>query len=410
MRQWPLLLSLALGTGAAVAPAAAQSPAVRFSLGDALRRARDVAPEHAAGMARVEAARRGAESASRWPNPVAEFRQENWFSGVSRDTLPLDTFAEVTQLIEVGGKRGARKGVAQAATALEEAATGLVQVQLAREVSRAYLEALRQRERHRTLTQQTADLAEMVRVMERRVALGSSPEADLLKLRTEEARAGLERVRSEVGAHRALIDLTARLDQDVLLDALALPEVGIAPTGDLAQAVARRPDVVRARRAAEVARQMLRLEEARRFPDPALNGGLKRTTGLNTAQFTVTMPIPLFNRNDQARALAEGAVRAADLDALAVERRARADVLVSRGAAVTLAAHARDARATLLEPARAAREAARAAYRAGALDVLRVVDAERVATDVALVVGDLEVEAVMAAIEAQLAGGEVPQP
>jgi cobalt-zinc-cadmium efflux system outer membrane protein len=385
-------------------------PAAPFTLADALARAREVAPENAAAAARVEAARQGASEAGRWANPVFEFRQENWLSGVSRDELPLDTFAEVTQLIEIGGKRGARKGIAEAQSGLEDAMAAVTRRQLSRDVARTYLDALRQRERHRTLTAQAADLREMVRVMDRRVALGTTAEADLLKLRTEEARAGLDLVRSDVGASRALAELGARLGLDPAIESLELPTAPPVDARDPAAALGRRPDITLAQRSVEAARQTLRLEDARAVPDPSVNGGWKRTVGYDTAQFTVSMPLPLFNRNHQARIIAEGAVKAAELDLAATERRARGELEATRQAAERLGARARDARATLLEPARAARDAARAAYRAGALDVLRLVDAERVATEAALVVTDLEIDAVAAAIDARLAAGEDPLP
>lgn len=406
----PVPLALALAIGSATTPASAQPSPEPLSLARALVRAHEVAPEMAAAAARLEAARLGASEAGRLPNPVFEFRQENWLSGVSRDELPLDTFAEVTQLIEIGGKRGARKGVAAASAGIAQALARLTRLQVARDVSRAYLDALRHRERHRTLTVQVADLGEIVRVMDRRVALGTTAEADLLRLRTEEARAGLDLVRSDVGARRALAELGARLGLDPALDALELPTVPPPTPRDPAIALASRPDMTMAQQSLEAARQALRLEEARAVPDPSVNGGLKRTTGLNTAQFTLTMPVPLFNRNHQARVLAAGAVTAAELDLAATERRARGEWQAAREAAERLAARTRDARTTLLAPARAARDAARAAYRAGALDVLRLVDAERIATEAALVVTDLEIDAAAAAIEARLAVGEEPLP
>jgi cobalt-zinc-cadmium efflux system outer membrane protein len=152
------------------------------------------------------------------------------------------------------------------------------------------------------------------------------------------------------------------------------------------------------------------LEEARRLPDPSANGGLKRTVGVNTAQFTVSMPLPLFNRNNLARIVAAGEVRAAEFALAAAERRARGEIAAAQDAAVRLSTRARDVRATLVDPARGAREAARAAFGAGALDVMRLVDAERVATEAALVATDLEVDAVVAAIESRLAAGEGPLP
>lgn len=409
--RWSPCWALVVAFGCWDGPVLAQTPAAQpLTLVEALARAREVAPESAASLARVEAARQGVSEAGRLPNPIFEFRQENWFSGVPRQALPLDTFAEVTQLIEIGGKRGARRGVAEAQAGMQEAGAGLTRQSLTREIARTYLEALRHRGRQRTLRAQAADLAEMVRVMDRRVAVGTTAEADLLKLRTEEARAGLDLVRSAVAAGRALTELGARLDMDPQLDALELPAITPLVTTDVAAALNRRPDLVLARRTVEAAQQTLRLEEARRVPDPSVNSGLKRTVGVNTAQFTVSMPLPLFNRNNLARVIVAGEVRAAEFALVAAERRARGELLAAREAAERLSTRSRDARATLLDPALEAREAARAAFGAGALDVMRLVDAERVATEAALVATDLEIDAVVAAIEARLAAGEDPLP
>lgn len=405
--RWALLLAVAGWT----APGLAQTPLPQpLTLAQALTRAHQIAPEAAAVLARVEAARQGIDEAGRLPNPTFEFRQENWLSGVPRETLPLDTFAEVTQLVEIGGKRDARRGVAAAQAGLHEAGAGLTRLALTREVSRTYLEALRQRERQRTLATQAADLAEMVRVMERRVAVGTAAEADLLKLRTEEARASLDQVRSDLAARLALAALGARLDLDPSLDALELPAVPPLVTTDLDAAVSRRPDLAMARGAVDIAEQTLKLEQARRLPDPSVNGGLKRTVGVNTAQFTVSVPLPLFNHNNLARVVAAGEVRAAEFALAAAARRAHGELVAAREAASRLTTRARDVRATLVQPALGAREAARAAFGAGALDVIRLVDAERVATEAALVATDLEIDAVEAAIETRLAAGETPLP
>ena len=146
--RWALLLALVL----LPTPAAAQRSSEPLTLAQALERARQTAPDSAAGRARAEAARLAAAAASRLPNPVFEFRQENWLSGVTRDVLPLDTFAEVTQLIEIGGKREARRRVAEAQAETAGAEAALVERTVLRDVSRTFLEAIRQRERQRTLS------------------------------------------------------------------------------------------------------------------------------------------------------------------------------------------------------------------------------------------------------------------
>ncbi|MCC7123277.1 MAG: TolC family protein [Acidobacteria bacterium] len=395
---------------AAPAWAGAQPAASRLTLADAIARARAVAPEAAAGRARAEAARTGVADAARLPNPIFEFRSENWFSGVSRRELPLDTFAEVTQLIEVGGKRGARRAVAEARAGVEAATAALVERNLVRDVAQVFLEAVRARHRQQALTTQAADLTEMVRVLDRRVAVGTTAEADLLKLRVEQARTALDLVRSETAAAQALAELSARLDVDATLDTLDAPAPPPVDAADVDAVLARRPDVILAVRAVDEARESLRLEQARGVPDPSVNAGYKRTVGYDTALVTVSVPLPVFGRNNLARVIAAGELRAAEFERAAAERRARGELLAAREAATRLTAQARDARTTLVDPARAARDAARAAFQTGALDVLRLVDAERVHADAVLIAIDLEIDAVAAAIAARLAAGEEPLP
>lgn len=403
---------LAVAVAWAPTPTAAQpavSASVPFTLADALARARDESPEAAAMRARVDAARLAAGHAGWLPNPVVEFRTENLASGVSRSILPLDTFAEVTQVIELGGKRAARRAVAEAEAGGVAAAAAVLDARVALEVSRGYLDAVRLRERHRALAAHVADLIEAARVLERRVAVGATAGSELLRVQTEAARAGSDLVRTELAASRALVALTSRLAVETTLNALVAPPAPGLPTADEA-AVSRRPDMAAASRTVDTARQGLRLEDARAVPDPAVNAGYKRTVGYNTAQVTVSVPIPLFNRNRPARILAEGQVRAAELERTATERRARGELAATRAAAVALTLRAQDARATLVEPAIGARDAARAAFSTGVLDVLRLVDAERTFTEATLVAIDLEVDAVVAAIEARLAAGEDPLP
>ena len=55
-------------------------------------------------------------------------------------------------------------------------------------MARRFLAVLRERDRWQTLSEQTVDLGELVRVLERRVAEGMTAEADLRKLQTERVR------------------------------------------------------------------------------------------------------------------------------------------------------------------------------------------------------------------------------
>lgn len=386
--------------------AAAQPAGGPMTLADALARARESSPVVAAAQARLGAARDAQPRAGRPLNPLVELRSENWASGVAGG-LPLDVFATVTQTVELGGKRDARRAVANAAYDTAAATAAIVWRDVALAVTTDYLAAVRAADHARALTDHAASLTEAVRVMGRRVEVGAAPEADLLKLRTEEARVVMERTRAEVARARALAVLGARIGVDVTPAQLQRPAVPMA--ADLAVSPVH-PELRAAESLLASARATSRAERARGVPDLGVNAGVKRTSGYNTGVAAFTMPIPIFDSNGVARAIAEGQVRAAEQERLAVERRLRGTLTAAATAARTLRTQAAAAERTLVVPARGARDAARAAFASGALDVMRLVDAERVVIDAERVAIDIEIDAVTAAIEARLAAGEEPLP
>ena len=401
-----ILVAAVLLSGAAGAAAQSAPP---LPLAAALALARDALPEVAAATARVDAAREASQLAGRLPNPAIEVRSENWASGAPDPGLPLDVFATVTQAVELGGKRRARVGVSAAGVSSAEAFRAVVLNRAALDVSRVYLDAVRLRDRARAQRDHAASLGEATRVMRRRVEVGTAPESDLLKLVTEEARAALDLTRSTLGAARAVALLGARLGTDVDPEQLQLPAVPAVPA-EGAVLVDRLPDLAAARSAVTAATGLVDLERARGVPDLAVNAGVKRTAGYTTGVAALTVGLPIFDRNGLARALAAGHLRAVQLDAQAVERRLRGEFAATRAAAVSLGERAAWAPAGLVEPARAARDAARAAFAAGALDVLRLVDAERVFAEASALSVELTVDAVAAAIEVRLASGREPLP
>jgi outer membrane protein TolC len=87
-----------------------------------------------------------------------------------------------------------------------------------------------------------------------------------------------------------------------------------------------------------------------------------------------------------------------------------ADATTTIRTARTLADRAARAERELLAPAGVVREAARAAFREGTVDVLKLIDAERVYGEVLRTALDLQLEAAGTAIEARIALGEVPLP
>lgn len=410
----------------------AQPATAGTTLRDALIQARAQSPARRAAAARVEAADLSRSLSGRTPNPIVELRWENWAPNL-HDRLAYDTFATVTQTVELGGKRSARQGVAAAGAQGARAALWASERDLDAEIVRRYLTVVRERDHNRTLAEHADGLAELVRILERRVAEGVAAEADLEKLRTERARVDIDAMLARMHAERELAVLAALVGWSPApaLDALDAPALALVPAASdpgtsepgtgaprviapsaavVDAALDRRPDVQQAAARLEAARQTLRFESARRVPDLQVIGGLKRTSAYDTGVASVLVPIPLFDRNQPALALARGGVTAAELELAQTRRLADGQIRAALQAAGTLARRSRDADARLVAPAAVVRSAARAAFESGAGDLLRLVDAERVFADARMAVNALQNDAIQAAIEARLALAEDPVP
>ena len=400
----------------AASAAAQEDPAPEpITLADVLAAGRAESPQVAAARSRERAAVAAAGVAGRWTNPAIEFRSENFGADIPGG-LPLDSFATVTQRLELGGKRGARRGAALAGAETARVDAFATMRGIEHELAAGFLETVRLRDRATILAGQRDALAELVRVLERRVAEGFTPDADRARLAAETAAVSIAVTRAGVAAERAFLELgaLAALPRDGSAAALVRPGPVPLPAGDPAElaagAAAARPDVRAAVARVGAAERTLRLENSLRNPDLIVNTGLKRTLDTNTGVLAVGVGLPIFDRNQAAATLARGEVRAAELERDLVTRRAEADATAALVAARRLAGAAADAEAQLVEPAAVARTAMRSAFDLGAADILLVVDAEGAFADARLLANDIRIEAVAAAIAARLALGEAPLP
>ncbi len=398
-----MFAAAALSTPGWVASASAEVP-----LATALDAARS-AYRNRAAAARVEAAQGALAQAAAWPNPNLELRQENlghdsgWSAEVA---LPIDFFATLSQPIELGGDRRARRDMAGAELQQAAAEAQAMQRAVELEAMRLYLAVLREREILAATDERRGALQAQIDGLQRRVDEGHVAEADVLKLRTEAARLDADMTRSRLTLRRRLGALAALLagPDPLSADDLVLPPPLAPPEGDpeaLAQAaLARQPDV-----AAAVARQRrsdaaVAFAYAQRVPNPNVTAGYKRTSGADTFVAGVNVALPLFDRNRGALMSAVAEQQATDLDAEALRARRKAEMVAILVAARELAERAARAPQELLAPAEAVRRAARSSFREGVSDVLPLVDAERVYGEAQREALDLRLEAFARSFEA----------
>ncbi len=354
-----------------------------------MARARERSPAVQAAEQEVAAARANWYQAGRPPNPLAELRAENWrITPDLRARDPeLDFFATLSQLLEIGGKRAARRAVALAAIDLAQAEALAVAQQLALETAKQFLAVVQAREELRAIAESENSVRSLRNVAQRRVAEGRVAEAEQLKLETELGR--LRALSAEVLANQsgALQQLRQLLDEPSLEpEALEQPQCTPAPMGndlELVERVLRKHPEYQARRAEkDQAQHSFDLEHRRRIPDPALTTGYKRTADRDTFVAGVMIPLPLFDTNWGNVQRAAAQLRAAYVREDATVLRLKGELLGLLQRWRALAAQALAAPRDLVAPAASVRQAARVAFEEGSGDILALVDAERVYLEV----------------------------
>jgi outer membrane protein, heavy metal efflux system len=404
------VVAASAGAPAAITPEHQPAPPT-LTLAAAVTQARTASPRRRAAMLVADGARDAVRFAGKLANPVFELRTENW-NGSDRALAPdLDTFAVLTQPVELGGKRGLRRQLAESDSDVASRALASLERALALDTVRAYVQALKARALVEALTSNRAALSALVDSMVLRVREGYSAEADLLKFRTEAARVDADIARARLELDRGLADLTVATGASALIRAAQLvepPPLPVPPpdAGAIAAAVARHPDVLEAAANVARARRLTAYERARQLPDALVSGGYKRTAGFDTLVLGVSLAVPIFDRNGASVARSVGIEQgaAAARDALVHRFTNDAEALIR--AAETIAERAGKAAQELLEPAEVVRRAALTAFQEGTADVLKLIDAERVYTDVHRTAIDLRLDALLATIEARFALGE----
>lgn len=288
---------------------------------DLVRRALVSNGELAAARLDIERARARLRQAGLRPNPTLDFEQTmGRFTGSAGDR---ETSIGVSIPLEVGGKRGRRIELAQAELEAAKAAVADRERRLTNEVRSTHAEALAAlRELQITESLNDIDL-QTTRFVQARVNEGETAPIELSLLRVEVDRLRSRRALVEGRLQAALLKLKSlagipSAEQLRLREDLATPVLPAPPTSlDAAIEIAlrTRPDLRLARLTEEVAQAGLRLARAEGVPDvtPFTKYTSSRSVFDDTPagafvdrgsslSFGVSIGIPVFNRNQGAKA------------------------------------------------------------------------------------------------------------
>ncbi len=355
---------------------------MNLSLQEAIHQALSVNPQLAMAQGRVEDARGQRVQAGLSPNPRLVLQSEDvrfWGSQPHSFANTTEDYGYIGQVIESGGKRLRRLDVATSGEHRAQLDQELTRRQLAVNVATAYWSAAGAARIRDLLQENLQTYREDVRYGRNRVQEGVMAEADLMRIELERDRVQIDALAGAREADQAMVNLYRALGksdfpQTVLTD--SLDNVHAATIPELTHVLQIRPELLMARETVNQAEANVRLQRANARTDPQVFAGYKRTIGLDTLYGAVQIDLPLRNRNQGNIGSAEAQVRVAQASLRATEAGVKADVEAATRAyqdeqLVLDTLPATKARAQEAE------RLARSAYREGAIDLLRLLDAER---------------------------------
>ncbi len=367
-----------------------QPPVDSVSLRDAVALALLHSPELAAFAWETRAREARILQAGLPQNPVVGVVAEDL--GASRlanggpgneQAIQPQTTVQLSQVIELGGKRTARRNLAARARDLAAWDYEAARIDVLTQVTHAFIDVLVAQEMV-TLTAQTTRLVEQVQqsVGARVVAGVVSP--------IEETRADVALATVRVESNRAIRLLESgrrRLaSQWGLSDAgfpAAIGNLDVAPAlpslAELKTRLADNPDL--ARWAVEILEReaALAAERSKRMPDVTITGGYRRFTDLGSNAFVVggSLPLPVFDRNGGGIKEAKSRLAKAYEERRAAEARVSARLAEAYRALASAHDEVTALRTTVLPGSRQTFEAVTEGYRLGKFGYLDVLDAQR---------------------------------
>jgi len=319
------LLFVAALSGGVIAAASEAKPTVKhvesLSLDQALEMAESLQPELAEARAMVEAAEGRARQAGAFPNPEAILgalqlpldanasNQREYVAGVGQ-TLPLSGRLSKARQAELLDREVRARGLE------------VKRRDIRKRVHSAFATALYQEKAYQAQSEIQRNAGKAVATTQARVGAGDALREDVARVEMELARAKVESKRAESLRDQALVALTSAMgDATLSVKSLAgtLDATFEIPTLEsLAANLSAQPESVLADADIRARTARVELAKAERIPDVKVELLYHRLEASqeNTLDVGLSIPLPLFNRN-------QGRLREARAEAAAAEARSR---------------------------------------------------------------------------------------
>jgi len=398
--------------GASSAPTS-KLPA-RVTLEEVLQILEQRSPWTAAERASIAVAAADRVTANTLPNPTVSYGGVHLVSGLSTGAI-TEHQVILEQPLLLFHQRQARLDEAGANVKAEEArvAESIASRRLA--VRGAFATLLSRQRQLQIAEESVANMQRLAQMVRGRAAAGDRSQYEVLRV-------DIETESLKVQAMNEATEVEDAAGQLAVL--LGLPGWSPRATGELQEgtvptdvdalwstAEQRRPSLVVIRQQLAAARGALLLAQRERLPVPAVSGGAQLThevAGTSTF-FGLSVPLPLFDKNQGAQARASAQISAADLEMQAALSQARAEI---ENAAAVLAKRKDSLHAfegAVGDRLPTLRRMAEDSYREGNADILELLDANRSLRDIELTRVQ-QLEAVKLAEETLIAAAGLDSP
>jgi outer membrane protein, heavy metal efflux system len=376
------LLMLFSASAAAQVTAAGQNSAL--TLEGAIALALKDSPKIDAARAGIAAAAGSRRQAQAWPNPELSFSAENFVgTGPYRGTGQAEYTYGVSQLVELGGKREARRRAADAFQSTAEIELSATERDVIRDVTVAYMEAVAADESLKFASDVEVTAKRVLADVTRRVDAARDPLFQKNRAVVALTNARIARERAQA-ARSAAYQRLGRLWGDTasaytLKDGTFYVASAPAPFADYEAKLTLTPDLKRYEALRDQREAELALARAGVVPDIRANLGIRQFAGTSERALVagISLPIPVLNQNQGEIARANAEVTRVQSERRQTQRERARELIGAWTEWQSAWNEAKAIKETALPEAETAFQQALRGYRAGGFQYLDVLDAQR---------------------------------
>lgn len=354
-----------------------------FTLDDAIAKALSGSPRLKAFNSGVAAAKGELRQSNAWVNPEVGVEAENVAGkGAYKGFDSAEVTYGVTQEITIGGKISARENIAGKGLEIASLDEQAAMLDVIRDVTTAYAEAVAAEENVRLATEQKELAVDVLKSVSVRVGAAAAPLIQKSRAEVERSTAtiALDKANRERDISRK--KLAALMGEErfaATLDNTAFYAITKPELAALEDKLKANPDLVKLNSSLEQSKARLDLEQANAIPDPRLSVGVRdfRDSGDQAFVVGVSLPIPVFNANRGNIEKARHEVSRTEMDNRQMALNASAELTQAHERMENAYVQAQTLKTEILPSADKAFRLAREGYGLGRFPYLEVLDAQR---------------------------------